>query len=586
MPRAKKVTAVVPEQPEAANDLQQVAPTAIVPIPYARLRRAPENVRQTDIAADVESLADDIAAHGLLQSLIGYPFNKRSPESTIYIVGGGRRLQALALLHERGLIDDGFAVPVLIRGKDEAIELSLSENLARRDMNPADEFTAFAALMAPGTLSVADLAKRFGFTERYVQQRMRLSTLIDEVIVALRAGEITLDAAMAYAKTQDHALQLKIYKAQCKAPYTKHDAGAIGRDIINAQMRTGSGLFEFVGAVDYEAAGGGYEDDLFGDALGYGGTRKVRDPRIVMDLAQPRAELQAAQLLVEAKAKHPCTVAVLLVPGLAGVKSPKPPKGAKLVNRGWNYSWPNYAQLRQRADDLGLAITAIASVKSSGELSLDEQFFVPADRLDELLPKKGDEGSETQAERDARWAADRRQKGIRLLAARMAADANAIARVEGRRFWSDQSYLNNRLDPDLGMCLKLDMAVLVTEAEVDAMMVAAGVDYDAHLAREAENKAAQEKAEADMAVALDERKATLLTASPEPAVLMVDGVWYFRVENGGYWDAVDEGFADQGTDSLSELVEFAETVGKDFDTMDAFRAEFPDVVVPGLEQAA
>ncbi|MDG6746488.1 ParB/Srx family N-terminal domain-containing protein, partial [Staphylococcus aureus] len=162
-----------------------VAPTNITTIPFGRLKRAPENVRRTDIAADVESLADDIAAHGLLQSLIGYAGATKIDAQVVYIVGGGRRLQALDMLRERGTIDEAWPVPVLIRPEADAIELSLSENLARRDMNPADEFTAFAALMAPGALSTNDLAKRFGFTETYVKQRLRLAALAPVVLDAL-----------------------------------------------------------------------------------------------------------------------------------------------------------------------------------------------------------------------------------------------------------------------------------------------------------------------------------------------------------------------------------------------------------------
>src|SRR3546814_15824386 len=71
MPRGKK--AVSPGLPENENDSAgAIAPSVIQSIALGRLMRAPENVRQTNKAVDVESLADDIAAHGLLQSLIGY----------------------------------------------------------------------------------------------------------------------------------------------------------------------------------------------------------------------------------------------------------------------------------------------------------------------------------------------------------------------------------------------------------------------------------------------------------------------------------------------------------------------------------
>ena len=112
--RARKAAADTTTAPIAA-----VAPTNITTIPFGRLKRAPENVRRTDIAADVESLADDIAAHGLLQSLIGYAGATKIDAQVIYIVGGGRRLQALDLLRERGTIDEAWPVPVLVWQRQE-----------------------------------------------------------------------------------------------------------------------------------------------------------------------------------------------------------------------------------------------------------------------------------------------------------------------------------------------------------------------------------------------------------------------------------------------------------------------------------
>lgn len=575
---AKKAAPVAPIEDEVTA-VNAVAPTAIVPIAYARLRRATENVRQTDIAADVESLADDIAAHGLLQSLIGYVWNVNVPdESVIYIVGGGRRLQALQLLRERGAIDDDFAVPVLIRLKDEAIELSLSENLARRDMNPADEFMAFDALMRPGTLSTADLAKRFGFTERYVQQRMRLAGLVDEVMDGLRAGEMTLDAAMAYAKTQDRVLQLKIYKAQCKAPYTKHDAGAIGREIINAQMRSDSGLFKFVGADAYEAQGGGYEDDLFGDALGYGGARKIRDPNIVMDLAKPKAEAEALTLLRGAKSTHGCTIDLLLVPGLAGNKMPKAPRGAKLVNRGWSYHLPSYAELRQKADDLGVAITAIASIRSDGALKIDDQFFVPADRLDDLIPKKS-EGAPAKTPEE--YAAERRVVTIRSIAAHLAARKVREDKLDGRQFWATtQPSLYRKEDiVGVGACYPVTVNVFVTEAEIDAQLAAAEDALVKREAVDAAKKELEEKARAER----DDRREALLALDPQPTVVLMDAAPYFRWESGAWSDVRESDGADEDAqfyDDLAELLEGADIIGPHWSSIVDYDAEDP------VEQAA
>src|SRR3546814_13100532 len=85
-----------------------------------------------------------------------------------------------------------------------------------RDMNPADEFTAFAQLMQRGSVSPADLARQFGFSERYVKQRLRLASLASEILDALREGKLTIDAAMDYAGTQDQRLQLRVFAVEAK----------------------------------------------------------------------------------------------------------------------------------------------------------------------------------------------------------------------------------------------------------------------------------------------------------------------------------------------------------------------------------
>ena len=121
----------------AVADTPTLAPSAIEAVAYGRLKRARENVRKTDVAADVESLADDIAAHGLLQCLIGYPGGPTIDNAVVYVVGGGRRLQALALLEERGTIDADWPVPVLRRAGEPATSPPGASRIAPRRSRPS-----------------------------------------------------------------------------------------------------------------------------------------------------------------------------------------------------------------------------------------------------------------------------------------------------------------------------------------------------------------------------------------------------------------------------------------------------------------
>ena len=83
-------------------------------------------------------------------------------------------------------------VPCLVMddGDDAAaIEASLTENIARLPMDEIDQYRAFSAIKVEG-LSVADIAVRFGVTERLVEQRLAIARIIAPISKAYRKGDI------------------------------------------------------------------------------------------------------------------------------------------------------------------------------------------------------------------------------------------------------------------------------------------------------------------------------------------------------------------------------------------------------------
>ena len=73
-----------------------------------------------------------------------------------------------------------------------AIEASLAENVARLPMDEIDQYRAFAALVKEG-LEVAEIAARFGVTERLVRQRLAIANLIGPILTLYRREEIGPD---------------------------------------------------------------------------------------------------------------------------------------------------------------------------------------------------------------------------------------------------------------------------------------------------------------------------------------------------------------------------------------------------------
>src|SRR3546814_8453393 len=86
----------------------------------------------------------------------------------------------------------------------DAIELSYAEN-RKLPMTAADECMAFKNMIEKEDKTAAQVAARFGKTERLVLGRVRLADLHETIFDALRKGEITLKIAKAYGSTSDTA---------------------------------------------------------------------------------------------------------------------------------------------------------------------------------------------------------------------------------------------------------------------------------------------------------------------------------------------------------------------------------------------
>lgn len=260
-------------------------------VKLSRLRLSELNVRKSG-DLEIEPLAADIAARGVLQNLLVTPVAK--PRGTFDVFDGGRRLRALQLLAERGEIDaDAYDVPVKALRGDRATlsETSLAANFHQLKMTPAEECRAFQFFLGKdGDLDA--VAKRFGITRRFVEGRLRLAGLAAPIFDALAAGEITLDMAKAYASTESEEKQLQIWSTYGRHGYVTPDT--VRRAIATDTIRASEPVALLVGVEAYVAAGGKVSRDLFSDT----GDRWV-DPEIAERLCAERMEAEATRLGIE-----------------------------------------------------------------------------------------------------------------------------------------------------------------------------------------------------------------------------------------------------------------------------------------------
>ena len=144
-----------------------------VHLPLSKLVMSRDNPRKTKPNTADDLLVASIRSRGLLQNLGVRPSETSAGKYEVRY--GGRRLAALRLLTKEGHFTKAQEFPCRIVPSDDAAasEEALAENIVREALSPIDDFEAFAKLDALG-LSVEEIAKRFGATERAVRQRLSL----------------------------------------------------------------------------------------------------------------------------------------------------------------------------------------------------------------------------------------------------------------------------------------------------------------------------------------------------------------------------------------------------------------------------
>lgn len=220
------------------------------------LKIARENTRKSRSANDVKILAESILAVGLLHTLVGY-----EEKGTVFITDGGSRLKALRYIKSNGN-DDCVSlsdIPVNICSKDQAVDISLSANLVRNAMSPADQFTAFHKLHFKENVSIADIAKRYYLDSQTVKRILKLAALAKPIFNAFKKGDLSLDAAKAYAGCDNTERQITVFDELGFEASIHAIRAALRQNTYLAD----SARVAFVSLDAYLEKGGVLEEDLF-----------------------------------------------------------------------------------------------------------------------------------------------------------------------------------------------------------------------------------------------------------------------------------------------------------------------------------
>ncbi len=223
-----------------------LAQTEEVSVPLASLIKSPLNVRTVPYSVEsVSELAESIKGVGLLQNLVVHTLLG----DRYGVAAGGRRLAALNMLAERGILTADWPVRVKVIPQELATAASMTENGHRRDMHPAEQIAGFRAMAQEGK-TPAQTGDLLGYSPRHVQRMLKLADLAPVILDALAEDRITTEHCQALALENDTARQVQVFEAACQSGWGgKPDVRVIRNLITESEVAVaGNSKFRFVGA--------------------------------------------------------------------------------------------------------------------------------------------------------------------------------------------------------------------------------------------------------------------------------------------------------------------------------------------------
>jgi ParB family chromosome partitioning protein len=159
-----------------------------------RIERNPFQTRTSFNEKQLEELAASIAATGVVQPILVRPLSG----GRYQLIAGERRWLASQKANKS-------SIPAIVRqvSDEQAMEITIVENLQRADLNPMEQARAYERLSRDFKLTQEQMAQRTGKERATVANFLRLLRLPISVQQRVEAGELTFGHARALLALED-----------------------------------------------------------------------------------------------------------------------------------------------------------------------------------------------------------------------------------------------------------------------------------------------------------------------------------------------------------------------------------------------
>ena len=189
--------------------LPRIHPPAATPVPAAidheggkpreiPLEEIDTNPFQTRRHVDEEQLAElaaSITANGVVQPILVRP----QANGRFQLIAGERRWRASGIAGKK-------TIPAILRqvSDEQAMEITIVENLQRADLNPMEQARAFERLSREFHMTQEQMATRTGKDRVSVSNFLRLLKLPESVQARVESGELSFGHAKALLGLNQH----------------------------------------------------------------------------------------------------------------------------------------------------------------------------------------------------------------------------------------------------------------------------------------------------------------------------------------------------------------------------------------------
>lgn len=174
-------------RPAETTTSAALPPNAVRDLPISEIDPNPYQTRTNFDDQALNELAASIQSNGIVQPIVVRPVNGR-----FQLIAGERRWRASQKLGRE-------FIPAVIKqvSNEQAMEMTIVENLQREGLNPMEEARAFERLAREFSLTQEQMSQRTGRERASIANLLRLLRLPETVQQSIEKGELTAGHAKA-----------------------------------------------------------------------------------------------------------------------------------------------------------------------------------------------------------------------------------------------------------------------------------------------------------------------------------------------------------------------------------------------------